>query len=274
MEAMQEPPQAVILAGGRGTRLSERTNVIPKPMVTVGGDPLLIHIMRHFHRNGVRDFIICGGYKCDVIKRFFSEYPLRMARITEYANGSATPRIVDGGAEDWTVRILDTGIEASTADRLLAARSLLRPGRPFWLTYGDTISDVPLDEVRRVHGESPAGTVATLTVVPYSERFGVVTLEDRTGVVSSFHEKSTSRSEFINGGFMLCEPSLFDHIPDEPGADLSFIVLSRLAPKGMLTAYVHDGYWKACDTQNDLDQLNADYRRHPEHFAAPSRRPR
>lgn len=240
--------KVVILAGGLGTRLGEQAASVPKPMIEIGGRPLLWHIMRHYSGYGHREFIIALGYRGDVIKRYFLDY-FRM-------NGDLTVGLADGAArvenkepDDWLVHLAETGPETNTGGRVLRLRSRLE-GEPFMLTYGDGLADVDLDALLRTHREH--GLAATVTAVRPPSRFGGLTFEgDR---VARFDEKPQIGEGWINGGFFVFEPAVFDYLDgDETGLETE--ALARLAAAGQLAGYKHRRFWQCMDTPRDLRLL-------------------
>ena len=222
--------KVVILAGGLGTRLAEETDIKPKPMVEIGGRPILWHIMKHYAHYGFKEFFIAGGYKHQAIKRYFLEY--------------------DPG-EDWKIHIVDTGLETQTGGRLKRLERWLRDGT-FMLTYGDGVCDVDLRGLHRFHRAQ--GRVATLTAVRPPARFGGLTFDGE--LVQTFSEKPQTGEGWINGGFMILEPRVFDYLAgDETSLELD--ALPRLARNRQLAAYRHDRFWQCMDTLRDVRLLEA-----------------
>lgn len=245
--------KVVILAGGRGSRLAELTEVVPKPMVQIGERPMLWHIMKHFARYGHTEFVIALGYKGDVIKQFFLNYRLLSASLTvNLADGSA--RMHDGGAgtEDWTVHLVETGLETGTGGRVHRLASYLGDS-PFFLTYGDGVSDVDLAALLASHHRS--GCLATITAVRPPSRFGGLAFNgDR---VSEFIEKPQIGEGWINGGFMVLEPGVFGYTTPRTNS-LEKEVLEQIAIDGKLGAHRHEGFWQCMDTLRErylLDEL-------------------
>jgi glucose-1-phosphate cytidylyltransferase len=253
--------KVVIFAGGKGTRLAEQTNLIPKPLVPIGPDPVLIHIMRHFYRAGYREFIIAVGYMSDEFKRYFRDYSLSKRDVIFTKYGMQVSDSED--VEDWVVNIVETGENSTTGQRLNSVRRFLKPGETFFLTYGDSVSDVPLKKVEALHFSQPDNTV-TITAINRTERFGILRVNG-DNKVANFSEKSSASAEYINGGFIACDYSIFDEVSSEAG-DLSFEVLTKLASEGKMSYYPHSGFWHAMDTQKDVDDLNKLYDTHPEYF--------
>lgn len=237
--------KAVILAGGLGTRLSEETETKPKPMVQIGGLPILWHIMKMYSHYGVNDFIICLGFKGYYIKEYFSNYFLHMSDVT--FNMQENQMVVHNRkAEPWKVTLIDTGQTTQTGGRLKRVAEHLDEGEPFFFTYGDGVSDIDIMESLAFHREQ--GRRATMTVVHPPGRFGVVTIEDHA--ITSFKEKPAGDGAWINGGFMVLERDVIDLID---GDDTVFEQgpLDHLAETGQLSAYQHTGFWQCMDTLRD-----------------------
>ncbi len=242
--------KTVILCGGLGTRLAEETHLKPKPMVEIGGRPMLWHIMKIYERHGFREFFLALGYKGDMIKDYFLNYHVRQSDLTvrlktgqiEYSNPTA---------EDWSVSLIDTGALTMTGGRLLRMASRLR-GETFMLTYGDGVSDVDVETLIRFHRSH--GRLATVTAVRPTARFGGLHLDG--GQVTAFKEKPQSGEGWINGGFFVFEPSIFDFLQDDQTV-LEQSPLELLAAQGQLMAYEHGGYWQCMDTIRDRDALEA-----------------
>ena len=242
--------KAVILAGGLGTRLSEETHLKPKPMVEIGGKPILWHILKIYSTYGVNDFVICCGYKGYVIKEYFANYFLHSSDVTFHMSSSNQMQVHSCKSEPWKVTLVDTGDHTQTGGRLLRVRSFLED-QTFFFTYGDGLSDLNLSHLLQHHHESSC--TASLTAVRPPGRYGLLQIE--SGLVRSFHEKADSDSAFINGGFFALEPSIFSHITcDETSFELD--VLPTLATKGQLSAFTHTGFWHAMDTLRDRNYLD------------------
>lgn len=236
--------QAVLLAGGLGTRLSEETSVRPKPMVEVGGKPVLWHIMKMYSSFGVNDFIICLGYKGYVIKEYFANYALHMSDVT-FDMRTGDVQIHRNDAEDWRVSLIDTGESTMTGGRL--KRVIDRVGSDdFCLTYGDGVADVDLRKVISFHEEH--GGLATVTAVYPPKRFGQ--LEIVGDHVRDFREKPAGEGGFINGGFFVLSPSVGDYIEGDQTV-WEREPLQRLSHEGQLRAYRHEGFWQPMDTLHD-----------------------
>ncbi|MDF3031234.1 MAG: rfbF [Moraxellaceae bacterium] len=240
--------KAVILAGGLGTRLAEETSVRPKPMVEIGGRPVLWHIMKIYSTHGINDFVICCGYKGFVIKEYFANYFLHMSDITfDMANNKM--EVHHASAEPWRVTLVDTGDETMTGGRLKRVASYLGD-EDFCFTYGDGLSDVDIGKLVEFH--KAQGTLATVTSVQPPGRFGALDLQQ--GRVSGFREKPQGDGSWINGGFFVLKPRVIDYI----AGDATFWErepLERLAAEGQLSAYMHSGFWQPMDTLRDKIML-------------------
>ena len=244
----RRPKSVVVLAGGLGTRLAEETEVKPKPMVEIGGQPILWHIVKHFAHYGITDIYIALGYRGDVIKRYFLDYhTLGGSMSIELATGAVKRR--DVPRDDWRVHLVDTGLETGTGGRLRRLRSHLE-GQTFVLTYGDGVADVDLEKLFEFHRR--AGRIATITAVRPPARFGALVFDgDR---VAEFQEKPQVGEGWINGGYLVFEPEVFEYLPGDD-TSLEAHALQRLAQEGQLSAYRHDGFWQCMDTLRDKRQL-------------------
>ena len=241
--------KTVILCGGLGTRLSEETQVKPKPMVEIGGRPILWHIMKIYERSRFVDFVLALGYKGDAIKDYFLNYHARKSDLTVgLASNSVSYR--NPMVEDWTVTMADTGADTMTGGRLLRLKELLQPMGTFLLTYGDGVSDVNISRLLEFHKSH--GRLATVTAVRPPVRFGELAIEEDR--VVSFEEKPQAREGWINGGFFVFEPDIFDMIAGD-ATMLERQPLEQLARKGELRAYCHDGFWQCMDTLRDKHAL-------------------
>ena len=240
--------KAVILAGGLGTRLSEETTTRPKPMVELGGRPVLWHIMKTYSAHGIDDFIVCCGYKGYVIKEFFANYALHASDVT-FDMRDRSMRVHSSAAEPWTVTLVDTGDDTMTGGRLLRVRRYLGD-EPFCFTYGDGLSDVDVRAVIDHHRES--GALATMTTVQPPGRFGAVRLQEQK--IVAFDEKPHGDGAWVNGGYFVLSPGVFDYIE---GDDTVWErePLERLAAAGKLSAFVHRGFWQPMDTLRDKTML-------------------
>ena len=240
--------RVAILAGGLGTRLSEETDVRPKPMVEIGGRPILWHIMKHYRRYGFSDFSLALGYKGEFIKRFFVEYSGYLGSMSvNLATGNIDR--YERPVEDWDVHLLDTGLQTNTGGRVRRLADHL--GRKtFQLTYGDGVSDVDLQALVRCHKRM--GRTVTITAVRPPARFGGL-MFDGDDVVG-FTEKPQTGEGWINGGYMVCEPEIFDYFSSDEES-LEAHILERLAGEGELAAYRHPGFWQCMDTLRDKRHL-------------------
>jgi glucose-1-phosphate cytidylyltransferase len=246
--------KAVILAGGRGTRLMEETNIRPKPMVEIGGRPILWHIMKIYAAHGVHDFIVCLGYQGYVIKEYFAQFLLHSCDVTvDLAQGRVEYLTDDAQtSEPWRVTLVDTGLETQTGGRIRRLRAWLKDEREFCLTYGDGLGDVNIGRLVAFHRRQ--GKLATMTVVHPPGRFGVVTLEGDQAV--QFAEKPNVEQGFINGGFFMLSPKVLDYI-DGDATTWEREPLERLAREGQLGVYRHEGFWQPMDTLREKQQLEA-----------------
>jgi glucose-1-phosphate cytidylyltransferase len=239
--------KAVILAGGRGTRLSEETQVKPKPLVEASGHPLIWHIMQNYAQYEITEFIILAGYKGQQIREYFANYWLHQSDITF---DLATPyrEIHEVRSLPWRVTVLDTGIDTDTGGRIAKLRNLIR--EDFLLTYGDGVSDVDIKELISAHKVS--GNIATLTAVQPPARFGALSLDSNQ--VTSFVEKPDGDGAWVNGGFLVLTPEVFNFLE---GGNSSFEkdALPRIAKAGKLGVYKHNGFWQPVDTIRDLQRL-------------------
>lgn len=241
--------KVVILAGGLGTRISEESHLKPKPMIEIGGMPILWHIMKGYSVYGFNEFIICAGYKQHVIKEYFADYYLHCSDITfDFSNGGGVC-IHNNISEPWKVTVVDTGLDTMTGGRIKRVRPYLGE-ETFLMTYGDGVSDVPINEVVAFHHFH--GKLATLTAVQPEGRFGFMDMDGNN--ILSFREKSKNDSAWINGGFMVLEPSVCDYIAGDQ-VPFEREPLENLARDGQLIAYKHRGYWQCMDTLRDKEAL-------------------
>lgn len=244
--------KAVILAGGLGTRLAEETTTRPKPMVEIGGKPILWHIMKIYSHHGINDFIICCGYKGYMIKEYFANYFLHTADITVNLKDN-TFVTHQGNAEDWRVTLVDTGEQSMTGGRLKRVRRYLDGENSFCLTYGDGVSDVNISESIQFH--IAHGKLATMTVTSPRSRFGHVQLQGST--VCDFQEKPDGGNTWLNIGFFVLSPDVIDYI-DSDDTPWEQAPLKNLAACGQLQAFCHEGFWQPMDTlpeKNKLEEL-------------------
>lgn len=240
--------KAVILAGGMGTRLAEETEIKPKPLVEIGGRPILWHIMKIYSKHGINDFIVCLGYKGYLIKEYFSNYYLHMADVTfDLAKNSM--EVHRGRAENWRITLVETGLETMTGGRVRRVRDHIGD-EDFCLTYGDGVSDVDIGGLLEFHKSH--GRLATVTAVRPPGRFGA--LEIAGTAVTGFREKPLGDGGWINGGFFVMSPKVLDYI-EADHTTLEAEPLTGLATDGQLAAFHHDGFWQPMDTIRDRNQL-------------------
>ena len=242
--------KVVILAGGFGTRLSEETDVRPKPLIEIGGRPIMWHIMKGYAAQGFTRFVVLLGYKGYYIKEYFANFFLHQSDVTfDLANNSM--EVHSSASENWQVTLLDTGLDTMTGGRIRRARQHLA-GERFLLTYGDGVSDVDLHALIRFHEQQ--GRLLTLTAVQPEGRFGAI-VQQPDGRVSEFKEKPEGDGAWISGGFFVCEPGVIDIIEGDATV-FEREPMERLAAQGQLAAYRHTGFWKCMDTLRDKNALN------------------
>lgn len=241
--------KAVILAGGLGTRLSEETSTRPKPMVEIGGNPILWHIMKIYSTHGINDFIICCGYKGYLIKEYFSNYFLHTSDITFDIQKNEV-HVHSRSGEPWTVTLVDTGDNSMTGGRLKRVSKYLQDDEAFCLTYGDGLADIDISSLIAFH--TSHGKLATVTAVKPPGRYGALTIESDT--VREFNEKPMGDGTLINGGFFVLSPKCMDYILDDM-TQWEVKPLSDLATAGQLMAFQHTGFWQPMDTLRDKIQL-------------------
>ena len=240
--------KVIILAGGFGTRLSEHTEVIPKPMVTVGGRPILWHIMKTYAHFGHKDFHLALGYKAEVIKEYFLNYRSLNSDFTVNLSSGRVDSI-EGEDIDWQVTLVDTGAESMTGGRVKRMQSFIG-NETFMLTYGDGVADIDIDALLKFHKSH--GKMVTVSAVHPGARFGELEIQNQ--IVFSFKEKPQLANGWINGGYFVCEPDFFDLIAGDKTI-LEHDPLEKVASMGELMAYQHDGYWQCMDTKRDRDNL-------------------
>ena len=244
--------KVVILAGGFGTRISEESYLKPKPMITVGEQPILWHIMKIYSSFGFHDFVICCGYKGYMIKEYFADYYLHRSDVTFDFSDENRMTVHQNVAEPWRVTLVDTGLKAQTGARIKRIQKYIGD-EPFMLTYGDGVSDLNLNALLAQHQNSDK--VVTLTGIQPGGRFGVLDVADDDKTISGFREKAKEDGGWINGGFMACEPGLFDYLSEDEGCILERAPLEMLAIEGKLGIYKHNGFWQCMDTQRDRGRL-------------------
>ena len=242
--------KVIVLAGGQGTRLAEETETRPKPMVDIGGRPILWHIMKHYARHGFNEFVIALGYRADDVKRFFVDYLSLNGDMTVQLGNRAVERH-EPERDAWTVHLVDTGLATNTGGRVGRLRTWLED-EPFLLTYGDGVCDVDLKRLVEFHRSS--GKLVTVTAVRPPSRFGGLSF-DHDGAVH-FIEKPQIGEGWINGGFMVVEPAVLDYIPGDE-TSLESDVLERISSEDKLGAYRHEGFWQSMDTLRDVRYLRA-----------------
>lgn len=244
--------KAVILAGGFGTRISEESHLKPKPMIEIGGMPILWHIMKIYSHYGVNDFIVCCGYKGHIIKEYFADYFLHTSDVTfDLKNNSM--EVHRQRSEPWRVTLVDTGADSMTGGRLKRVRDYVG-NETFCFTYGDGVADVRVDQLLAHHKK--AGKKATVTAITQPHRYGIMNI-DADGGVKNFSEKPKTTEDWINGGFFVLEPSVFDYIAGD-ATPWELEPVRKLVAEGELSAYRHEGFWQAMDTlreKNMLEQL-------------------
>ena len=241
--------KAVILAGGLGTRLSEETGLKPKPMVEIGGKPLLWHIMKIYSKFGINDFIVCCGYKGYVIKEYFANYFLHTSDVTLDMTDNKM-QVHEQFAEPWKVTLVDTGENTMTGGRLKRIKPYIQNEEAFCFTYGDGVSDINIKELIKFHEERKVKATLTATLPP--GRFGALSING--DLVDSFKEKEVDNKSLINGGFFVLSPSVIDYIKDDDTVWEEY-PLEKLAKEKQLTAYKHFGFWQCMDTLRDKNYL-------------------
>ncbi|MBU2530941.1 MAG: glucose-1-phosphate cytidylyltransferase [Elusimicrobia bacterium] len=241
--------KVVILAGGMGTRISEETDLKPKPMIEIGGKPIIWHIMKSYSHYGFNDFVICLGYKGYMIKEYFANYFLHQADVTIDMKNNKM-EIHHQKAEPWKVTLIDTGLDTMTGGRVKRIQKYIG-NKPFLLTYGDGVADVDLKKLVKFHKES--GKYATVTTIQPLGRFGALKL-DKNDNVLSFLEKPKGDGAWINGGFFVLEPKVFNYIEDDASV-WERDPLEKIVREKQLTTYKHEGFWKCMDTLRDKIEL-------------------
>ena len=242
--------KVVILAGGLGTRISEESHLRPKPMIEIGGKPILWHIMKEYSHYGFNEFIICAGYKQHIIKEYFANYYLLNSDITFDFTSENSMTVHNNVAEPWKVTIVDTGLKTMTGGRIKRIQKYIG-NEPFMLTYGDGVSDINLKELLKFHESH--GKIATITTIKLSQRFGVLNIED-DGKVNMFREKADEDGERINVGYMVLNPQIFDYLEND-NTVFENKPLENLTKDEQLMAYFHDGFWQCMDTKREKDLL-------------------
>lgn len=242
--------KAVILAGGFGTRISEATNLIPKPMVEVGGKPILWHIMKIYEAHGITEFVICLGYKSYVIKEFFMNYFVHNSDMTvDLAHNTVETH--GSRAENWKVTLIDTGLNTMTGSRVRKIKDYIG-NEPFLLTYGDGVSDVDIQATIQHHHSHQ--NIVTLTAYQPDGRFGSIVIDEDK--VQAFAEKPKGGGAWVNAGFFVCSPEIFDYLGEGDNVTLEREPLEKIAALGRMGAYKHTGFWRPMDTLRDNQELN------------------
>lgn len=246
--------KVVILCGGKGTRLREETEFRPKPMVPIGNRPILWHIMKYYAHFGHKEFILCLGYKGDMIKDYFRNYLWNTCDITlSLGREPATRFHSRHDEEDWSVTLADTGENSMTAYRIRMIERYLGSDETFLLTYGDGVGNIDIPGSIAHHQKS--GKVCTLSAVHPPGRFGELGIDD-DNTIHGFNEKPQAEGGYINGGYMVCSRSIFDYLPDDPGMMLEQAPMKKLTADGNLSAFKHDGFWQPMDTFQEFGLLN------------------
>lgn len=243
--------KVVLLAGGYGTRISEESRYKPKPMIEIGGKPILWHIMKEYSYYGINEFVICAGYKQHVIKEWFADYFLHNSDITfDFTNGKNDMIIHDQHCEPWKVTVVDTGLNTMTGGRIKRIQPYIG-NDTFMMTYGDAVCDVNISELLKFHNEH--GKLATLTAVMLEQSKGILDIGG-DNAVKSFREKNISDGAPINAGYMVLSPRIFDYIE---GDDTIFerTPLEKLVAENQLMSYIHRGFWQCMDTKREMDML-------------------
>ena len=241
--------KVVILAGGLGTRISEESHLRPKPMIEIGGRPILWHIMKYYSEFGFHEFIICLGYKQYVVKEFFADYFLHTSDVTfDLANNRM--EVHNNYSEPWRVTLVDTGLHTMTGGRIKRIQPYIGD-EPFMLTYGDGVSTVDLHALRRFHESH--GRIATITTVNIGQQKGVLNIGP-DHAVRSFREKSSNDGALINGGFMVMNPEIFSYLKDDTTV-FEKEPMEQLVEEGQLMSFFHDGFWQCMDTQREMKKL-------------------
>lgn len=242
--------KVVILAGGKGTRISEESQLKPKPMIEIGGMPILWHIMKIYAYYGYNEFVICCGYKGQIIKEFFMHYYIQQSDSTFLLQNHQTI-VHKGNVEPWKVTLANTGLETLTAGRILKIRNYI-DGDEFFLTYGDGVSDVDINAVLDFHHRNKR--IATITTTQPAGRFGAIKINPETNLIESFKEKARTDQAWVNAGFMVLNARIFDYLGDG-SMMLEAEPFEHLAKDGQMAAYKHDGFWSPMDTMRDKEYL-------------------
>ncbi len=243
--------KVVLLAGGFGTRISEESQFKPKPMIEIGGIPILLHIMKLYSHYGFNEFVICAGYKQHIIKEYFAEYFLHTSDITfDFSKGTNEMIVHRNNSERWKVTVVDTGLNTMTGGRIKRIQPYIG-NEPFMLTYGDAVCDVNISDLVQFHKKH--GKLATLTAVIQKQQKGVLDITEQ-GSVKSFREKQGSDGTAINAGFMVLQPAVFDYLEGDQTV-FETTPLQKLVEKGELMSYRHTGFWQCMDTAREKELL-------------------
>ena len=249
--------KVVILAGGFGTRISEESQRVPKPMIEIGGKPILWHIMKEYSHFGHKEFIICAGYKQHIIKEFFANYTLHNSNVTFDFQGKERIKIHNNFAEDWKVTVVDTGYDTLTGGRIKKIQSYIGDDENFLLTYGDGVSDVDISKLIEFHKSH--GKIFTLTAVKPDSRFGYLDFDGDK--VLAFREKSKEDVGYINAGYMVVNSRFFDFVDEN--SMLESVTMKNLMQAGEVMAYRHEGFWQCMDTLRDKVKLEELWKNNP-----------
>lgn len=243
--------KTVILAGGFGTRISEESQLKPKPMIEIGNMPILWHIMKIYSHYGFNEFIICAGYKQHVIKEWFADYFLHTSDITfDYTNGTSETIVHSKHTEPWKVTVVDTGLTTETGGRIKRVKDYVG-NEPFLLTYGDAVGDIDISAVVGFHQQH--GRIGTMSMYNFGQNKGVVEV-GKDGLIDAFREKSDLDGDLINIGFMVFQPEIFDYIDDDT-TSFEKEPMERLVEQKQLMGYIHKGYWQCMDTLREKQQI-------------------
>jgi len=244
--------KVLLLAGGFGTRLSEETDIRPKPMVEIGGKPILWHIMKTYSEYGFNEFVVLLGYKGYYIKEYFANYFLHQSDVTiDMKDGSM--EVHNNSSEPWKVTLLDTGLHSMTGARIKKAQKFVGD-EPFMLTYGDGVADININELVKFHKSH--GKALTMTSAQPDGRFGALNIDNETNEVQEFKEKPKGDGSWINAGYFICEPKVFDYIDNEESTIFEQEPLRNLAKDGEIFTYKHNSFWKPMDSLKDKNDLN------------------
>jgi glucose-1-phosphate cytidylyltransferase len=246
--------KVVILCGGKGTRLREETEYRPKPMVPIGGRPILWHIMKIYSQYGHKDFILCLGYKGEMIKDYFRNYLWNTCDTTLTLGRDRNIKFHNShDEEDWSVTLADTGEDSMTAFRIKKIQKYIPSGESFLLTYGDGVASINVNEVIQAHQK--AGKICTISAVHPAGRFGALRIKE-SGDIHSFKEKPQYEEAYVNGGFMVCENRMFDYLSEDPSVMLEAAPMTNLVLNQQLHSYRHEGFWQPMDTYQECKHLN------------------